>query len=58
MKQLKSTKKYQLIRDGELFNRVYDYKWEAAFAGIELQKMGLIKDWKIYHAVANWLRVK
>jgi hypothetical protein len=45
----RATIKWQLIRDGELYNTVYDSLYDAIKIGYELKQTGFIRD---YHAVA------
>jgi hypothetical protein len=50
--------KYQLKRDGILYEKVYNRKWEAKLAGDILLDAGWIKEYEIVPIIANWLVVK
>jgi len=52
----KSTVKYQLIRDGELYNTVYNHSFEAAEAGQLLIECGWIKSYDIKPIQVIWLK--
>jgi hypothetical protein len=49
--------KFQLIRDGELYNTVYDKKYEAENVGDMLIKCGWIKEYQVVPNNAIWLKV-
>jgi len=56
MKKFKASLKYQITRDGEVFNRVYNTFSEAADAGRELLNIGWIKSFEVRPVRAVWLR--
>jgi len=56
MKKLKTALKYQITRDGELSNIVYNTFSEAADAGRELIQIGWIKSFAVRPVRAVWLK--
>ncbi len=54
----KSTVKYQLLRDGEYCNTVWDTFSEARIAGMDLISCGWISKFIIVPTRAIYLRVK
>lgn len=56
MNSMKVTTKYQLIRDGELYNTVYDKKYEAEAIGRELVDCKLISHFEVKPIKAAWLK--
>jgi hypothetical protein len=57
MKTLKRTTKFQLVRDGELVNTVYDLAREARDIGEQLIVCGWIKTYQVIPIKAVWLKV-
>ena len=57
MKPWKATTKYQLIRDGDRYDTVYDHKYEAENIGGELVSCGFIHAFIVVPVKAVWLKV-
>ena len=55
---MKETTKYQLERDGELFGKVYDKKYEAEAEGLQLVACNWIASFIVVPVKAVWLKVK
>jgi hypothetical protein len=51
----KKTTKYQLVRNGELYNTVYDTLSEAEQVGRNLMECGFIQDFYVKPCKAIWV---
>lgn len=56
MKRMKATVKFQLERDGELYNQVFDLAREAKEYAESLVSCGYIKDYKVIPVKAVWIK--
>ena len=56
MKKLKQSTKFQLVRDGELYKKVYNHLYEAREEGQQLVGCGFISKFRAIPAKAVWLR--
>ena len=52
----KTTVKFQLVRDGELYSTLYDRFYDARLAGEQLVDCGWIKIFSIIPIKAIWLK--
>jgi len=52
----KATVKFQLVRDGELYNMLYDKHYEATEAGQMLVYCGWIKAFSVVPVKTIWLK--
>lgn len=56
MKKAKATVKFQLERDGEHYNQVFDRAYEARDYAEKLVSCGFIQTYKVIPVKAVWLK--